>query len=563
LGNAQFPAYIVAFRKERELRISWIVNHPMELLGVLVLLCLLLRFALRNVEFSLRKEYGGALAVASATMIGLFVYVVVVYALTPQLRDHIEPQVASVSYLLLNGKPLYPPPDAAEQYTLPYGPYTYLWPAAYYWVLGPSLLSTKLSGAISGLAAVAVLLWACKRTAGWWVALPCTALATVVDYRFETHAFWCRPDSHQLLLMSLSLLALTMVNPWSAAVLLGVCTGINANMKIDSLAYALPIMAALYLRHRKWSPLILAAFFALIVAAAPFAIPGISLANLATWLRLESRHPFGGELELSLIFLAWLVEMLLIGGLPSMLLNGTSDPQRRQWWITAAALGIAILGVMPVTAKTGTGAHHLLPFVPVICWMIAWAWSIGNGSPAPAAGTHKISLRHLLILPIAIVAIIYGSYMSLTMAQEFRQWRTINVAIVADLNDIMRTFPNRTIEMGVGSDRSYSFTFDRPVLVFAGNPYSLDAAAAMDSFEDQKGLPEATTGLCRSGLADFILIPRGDRPFTLTDWYHKPIPVFSNGFIQAFGDNYERRYHSSYFDIYVRKSILNPAKLPT
>ncbi len=217
--------------------------------------------------------------------------------------------------------------------------------------------------------------------------------------------------------------------------------------------------------------------------------------------------------------------------------------------MTAGALGAAILVTLPVAAKRGAGAHHLLPLLPVVCWMIAWAWSM-------AAPSQYIVIRHWLILPIVLVALVYAGWQGHLLHKNMGIISQIGATRLADIENITDRIPDRTIEMGVGGDLSYFDTYERPVLVFSGNPYSLDPAAAIDSAEDQHGLPEATTERWRSGAADVVLIPRGDNPYTLSDWYSPGDSVFSDEFVRAFHQNYAIRYHSAFFDIYVRKSIL-------
>jgi hypothetical protein len=536
--------------------IHWIANHPAISLGIFLAATLAVALPFRNAKFKLHRQYAWALAAASVAPILLFAAVAIDYVRTPQFRDHVEPQIAAVSCLLMRGKALYPAPTAAEQYSLPYGPYSYLWVTAYYWLMGPSITAVKLSAAVSALAGLGFLLAACWRTAGWRVALPCAALAPAVYLRFEYESLWCRPDTHQLFLISLSIFALTLSNPWWAAILIGISTGIDINMKVDAAAYAIPIATAFYLRHRRLSPLLLAALLAVGAAMAPFALSAISLTNYLEWMRLASHHPFAVELPDALAFAGWLVALPLICGLPSVW-QRHSDTPRRDWWITAASLIVAILITLPVAAKRGAGAHHLLPLVPVICWLIARAWSIGDASPA-----DQISLRHVLIFPTALLALIFACVIGFALVSKIEREMPANIAIQIDLQNIADALPDRTILMGVGGDASYPYTFSRPTLVYDGNPYPLDAAAAMDSFEDQRGLPPAALDLFRSGPADVLLIPRGDDPFTLTDWYRAPSIrfVFSDQFLNAFHDNYAIRYHSTFFDVYVRKAILNTGK---
>ena len=315
---------------------EWVADYPVLWLAALVAAALVAGFVLRGVGVKNRREYGWALGAVSGGLIVLYACFVIEYALSPAFSDHVEPQIAAVSCLFMRGKALYPAPTAAEQYALPYGPYTYLWTAGYCWLMGPSILAVKASTAVSALAGVGFLLAACWRVAGRWAGLACTALATVVFLAFRAGSFWCRPDSHQLFLMSLNVFALTLSNPWWAALVLGAAAGIDVNMKINAAAYTIPIATAFYLRHRKWRPLILAGVVAAAVAIAPFSLPEISLQNYQEWMRLASRHPFAGELPASLVFAGWLAGLCLLGSLPSIWSGQSDDSRRRDWWMTAA-----------------------------------------------------------------------------------------------------------------------------------------------------------------------------------------------------------------------------------
>jgi hypothetical protein len=539
----------------------WIVEHPAWSVAILLVPAALVGWTCRRPPWY--PIYRWVLAAISVLAILFYAYVGVTYCQSPQFHDHIEPQVATVSYLLLQGKPVYLPPTAADQYSMLYGPFTYIWVAGYYWLMGPSIFTAKVSGVASGLAGVALLLAALKRSGSWWTALPCTALATTLYYCFEVESLWCRSDSHEVLLISLSVFALTLANPWLAAVLIGVSAGINVNVKVTALFYFFPIVTAFILRYRRWGPAALAAAVAIVVAATPFLFPEISPVNYLAWLRAASHHPLDWEdFRNTFSFAGWMVAMLLILGMPSIWSNRSADPQAtRDWWKIAAALGVAIVFTLPFASKNGAGPHHLMPLVPILVWLVVRSWSIENSTDSPPV-QPRLAMRHLLILPIAIVAIIYAGACGYAISSGLRKSALICRAVVSDEEMILDSFPDRTIEMGVGGDRTYGLTYVRPVLVFAGNPYHLDPAAAMDSAEAQHGLPAATADLCRSGLADIVLIPSGERPFTYLSWYPGKPPVFSPQFVQAFADNYHVGSTSLFFDIYVRNSITNPDSRP-
>ncbi|MGA3067936.1 MAG: hypothetical protein ABSF29_13920, partial [Tepidisphaeraceae bacterium] len=445
------------------------------------------------------------------------------------------------------------PLESAPQYSLVYGPFTYIWAAAHYGALGPSIFAAKLTGCVSSLASLAILLAALKRDGNWRVALPCVALAATIYVSFGVQSFWCRPDGHDCFLVALSIFALTLANPWIAAILIGISAGVGVNLKLTAAAYFLPIGTAFILRYRRPGAAGFALALAIATAAGPFLLPEISLTNYFAWLQSVESHPLSwGELLDSLQCAGWMLGILLVLGMAPIASTPRGEASAiRQWCWTAAALVAAIALTLPIAGKQGAGRHHLIPLTPMLVWLVARSWSMAPAGESPP----RWRLRHWLIVPVLIVALIFSADACFSITNYIRQGEPTNRAIVADLGLIMDELPGRTIEMGVGGNRTYPVTFARPVLVFAGNPYHLDPASAMDVAKARQSLPAATADLCRSGLADFVLIPKGDAPFSLRSGFTPHPAVFSAEFVGAFRDHYQLRFRSAYFDIYGRYTI--------
>ncbi|MGA3068117.1 MAG: hypothetical protein ABSF29_14835 [Tepidisphaeraceae bacterium] len=524
--------------------LNWVVAHPEWSIGILLAVVLVLGWFFRGLK--IRRGYEWGLSIVSALGILFYGYLVVTYCGSMQFYDHVEPQVAAVSYLLSRGQAVYLPPGSAARYSLQYGPFTYLWVAGYYWALGPSILTAKISGAASALAGVAVLLAALWRSAGWRVAVACAALATTFYLHFDVQSFWCRADSHEIFLVSLSLLALTLDNSWAAAIVIGISAGICVNLKINALAYFLPIGTGFVFRYRDRRAAALGVALVMVMSVVPFLFPEISLSNYLGCLWASAHQPYTeGNVRETVIFAGWMAEILLICGIPSIWSSRSAE--LRPWCWTAGALGAAIVVTVPFAAKSGAGPHHLMPLVPVLVWLVARCWRLGTSEEA-----GRVGMRHLMIVPVAAVLLVYAWAASYSVSSYVEKYEPIGRGVVADLGDIMDQVPGRTIEMGVGGNALEFLTFARPVLVFAGNPYHLDAAAAMDSSALPGGLPKGTSELCRSGLGEFVLIPKGDEPFSLRSGFPGEPGVFPEAFRRAFEENYHVRFSSNYFDVYER-----------
>src|ERR1017187_7208454 len=62
----------------------------------------------------------------------------------PGYLEHVEPSIASVSYIILHGAPLYHSMESAQRYAFPYGPMGFLPYALALRVLGAQVMSLKL-----------------------------------------------------------------------------------------------------------------------------------------------------------------------------------------------------------------------------------------------------------------------------------------------------------------------------------------------------------------------------------------------------------------------------------
>ena len=101
---------------------------------------------------------------------------------------------------------------------------------------------------------------------------------------------------------------------------------------------------------------------------------------------------------------------------------------------------------------------------------------------------------------------------------------------------------------GTEAVRSLPRTLSRTLLVFAGHPYSLDAAPAMEMIKWTIPLPEQTLSGLRACKTDLWLIPKGEKPFMMTGDYGPPVlpPVFS----ETFKTRYRKAITYKFFEVW-------------
>ena len=90
---------------------------------------------------------GTAALLAILTILAYF-STIILYLLYPNYIDHIQPQVASISWLLMQGHELYPDWTSSDVYGLAYGPILFLINGTAL-LLNPSIFASKLPGVLS------------------------------------------------------------------------------------------------------------------------------------------------------------------------------------------------------------------------------------------------------------------------------------------------------------------------------------------------------------------------------------------------------------------------------
>ena len=96
----------------------------------------------------------------------LYLATVVLYVAMPAYFDHVEPSVAAVSWVVMQGQQAYPDQASAGMYGLPYGPMLFLGNGLTMLLLGPSIITSKVAGAVATVASLFALVLAARRANG-------------------------------------------------------------------------------------------------------------------------------------------------------------------------------------------------------------------------------------------------------------------------------------------------------------------------------------------------------------------------------------------------------------
>jgi len=507
----------------------------------------------------------------SALMIFLYLAMCGTYLFSHAFVDHIEPSVASVSWLFREGKPVYHDLIQPQRYSLLYGPYLYIFVGTSQAMLGPSVFSTKLPSAFAAVAAIALMFFAFCRKSTFRCAFYLTGLAaTTLLGLFVGVLFWVRSDPLILLTVALGVFAMTL-DGILGSILLGLSLGVGINLKIHACVYFLPL---LYLAVRQWNipKLIIAITTAALTAVLPFVVfPNISLNNYAGFLKMAAGHGF------SLWLFSKNVELFLMLMLPLGLIlvyEGfclRDENQRRfgqQHGYIVAIIAACLIMFLPAS-KNGSGPAHLMSFVPVLVFVGARYLRSG-----PSAGDFSGRTGRI----IGIVATAW-------IATCFLEWATWSVgwfyhytlvredsakSCIRDVQIIVRTHSGEVILAGIGSEDSYPNTEARMELVFAGMAPGIDPGALVDIAQSRLGqidLARLVGDIEKQYDRRVIwIIPKNSIPFSMPNWYSEYStvnphfePLYPRTFTDNFAKMYVRSASTAFYDIYTPVNAGSPS----
>jgi hypothetical protein len=446
------------------------------------------------------------------------------YLLAPQFADHVEPQVAAVSWIACQGGDAYPPAGAPARYAILYGPLLYIAHCGVYALLGPGLAAAKTLGVVSFAAVLAGAAWlghALLR--GRLPALVFAAFVATVAIMFGAAAFWVRSDPELILLALLSCFAPLIRRKLAAAAGLGALMGLAFALKATGPFYLLPMLAwCVWPGPRRLAGLAAAAAGFIALLAMTVALNPAQYMQYLELLAAASGRPMVYSI------LDRSVPAFLFVSLP-LVCAALSGRRARDSAAGAAALAYLLSGIVVVylSGKQGGGWHHVAPLAPVslvLAALIAREARDDGGRAARAVLALALGCAVLALPHAAWRAHGLGAYLA-----EAPRYRAMEDALRA----IVAGHPGAAIQMGYTDKARYAASFLRPILVYAGNPYTLDAAAEMDYVVVGQAMPDAAVAALARCAGTYWVLPAKGTPFSLPSSYDGQA-LFTDAFRETF-----------------------------
>jgi hypothetical protein len=235
-------------------------------------------------------------------------------------------------------------------------------------------------------------------------------------------------------------------------------------------------------------------------------------------------------------------------------------------------LGGSLAAVAVSASKIGAGPHHFMPFYPIAGYVCAELYGEIQSSKVTNSPLPRFTFTLLLWLWLAAaVAVQIGAgFLAIGSTVLTPRSRAMAANVTSDLKKVMQDHPGEAIEMGYGSWNSYELTYFRPMLVFAGNPLTIDALSLDDAQLSGLQIPRSTLEYLQQCKTQIWLIPKGDAPFDLVNVFSLIDPglfperrLFSDEFRRIFFQRYRKHGFSKYFDIWECETELGlDASLP-
>jgi 4-amino-4-deoxy-L-arabinose transferase-like glycosyltransferase len=491
-----------------------------------------------------------------------FISLVIIWNFSSTFTDHSEAQISSVSWLVQTGQPLYHKIEAAERYSLIYGPLLYLIDGVFLKLFGANIFVAKLPISLALILSIVFIFYLLKELSESRTALLGAACISLVLLCFGNAygnvIFQIRSDSLILMCVSLGTLGVVKRNRLAAPLLCAVVLGVGVNLKFSSILYFLPIFVLLFSQQGIYATLV-SVIGAIILSLLPFGLPQISLHNYIRWIHVVSNHGINiQQLQQNFESALYLLLPLAVISLQFFFTNQQEFSKTiKQEKGYLYALLISIAGSIFIAAKPGSGIHHLIPILPLISYLFVMVLAKINSTnklefwqSSQKEYIIKLFFICVLYLPIFIFVLINAGMKEVLTVENFYSPAS---EIITDLHGIVKSYPNQTIEMGYSTNELYPLTYYRPVLVFSGNPYLVDSAALMDMQKSGLDIPFTTLEVLSSCRTKIWLIPKGSSPFQQPSYYPPNTQLFSDEFKKTFFERYELREQTHYFDLWFCK----------
>jgi len=434
--------------------------------------------------------------------------------------DHIEGGVVVSGWeYAARGTPLYQLQDGAPRFATYYGPLAYLVEGLT--VFGAGMAVSKLASMTAVAVTLVIMAKHFADRRGWGAATDGLFYLAAGMVLFIPQSFWVRPDPFETLLVAAGV-ALA-----ASPIAVGVCIGLAVNFKIHAFVYFFPILIDI-MTTRQWRSLVMVATSAILVFFIPFLMPGIYFRDYFAGLsgQIGGRAP-----DARAIVPVLLIALLLVLPVLCPLTSGHHPARDRMYALAGFA---ALLFLFYPASIPGAGTYHFLPLVPIL-------------ADARTRLRPRGVIARATVLPLLLPGLMAANMIAGVLG-EHHEWGSIATDALA----LAKQSPTPSVQIGYGDSRkSYDIAeLSRAVLTLGGYPAQIDAQILMElSPIGIDGSQRWIASLTHCDTKRWLL-PKGEKPFALTNFLYGLGPIFDADFRRAFLEHYRLTASDRYFDVW-------------
>lgn len=459
------------------------------------------------------------------------------YALLPTFADYGEPVIPILAANLLNGTGVYMPVDNEAQIIgSNYGPLIFLIQSVSLSV-SQNVFASKIPGILAGAATLLVIyayasgVLRSARSGVWAVALGVVLLAFHLHYWF-----WNRPDSVLILLVALGCLAHLELRPGRALLVIAALAGAAINLKLFAPIYVVPLALAMLVAmpaREVLKRITVGLVIFLTLAIAPFFHPAISAsAYFENILMMKNQGLDVPGMRASAFYAALVF-------LPVTTLFFRAPRRSRPWTIYLTTL-VCTATIVLLSAKPGGGSIYIMPFVPLVVYLIVHLSALPFVGARPVLGAPAITF----FVTVAVFSAPLWAYSWYQMAKQLKPDAAL-VEKSAELRALFQTYPRAEMGHSMESDAALDefLRVEKPFLKQASNfdyvNYADQRKAGLDSARI-----EAFLEVCR--VPEWIFAT-AVTPFSGTEY---GMEVFEPSTRALFFERYEKVQSLTYFEVW-------------
>lgn len=468
---------------------------------------------------------------------------------------------STLAIIVYNNLPLYHDMESyAARYSIAYGPIPFLIWGGVFKIFYPSLFIIQFTCVIIETATLFLSYFSLRKFAGFKHSL--IGVSYIILTVSMATSYGIGSDYFTYLFLSLALFGITRRNQIQSIILCSIAFGMIINVKLFGIVYLFPIMVLLYKRFGG-KTFIISGVLSLFIAFLPYLLPNVSLTNYYNYIVAGSSNPMISANNLIRNFKF----ITIYQGIPFIFLLAykyLNEKDKFDHWainnsLLWCVLWLSIVIIFISRSENGVGPQHMMP--PTITVLFIVFYEIRKIK----IKKELLSISNKLIFCWLIGLIFFVGWSSIPnyigeVKKRFSY--SIRDQIIGDINTIIKKYPSKNIQMGIGEKKWSEVLTYSNILDFKGYPRFIATGGPARGFQSA-GIktPQKTIELLENCFICVWLIPKNEKPFeshnpTTLDikLYVNPniksTKLFDKTFRQTFNKNYKKTSQSRFFDIY-------------